>query len=81
MRLGTRVPGVAHDLSPWSTMTSSGPGPCVEHLGFEDAMRDYHDLLARADIDVVSVCTPPVSHAGIVLDAIRANKHVLCRSQ
>jgi len=47
-------------------------------MGFEDAMSDYHDLLARPDIDVVSVCTPAASHAGIVLDAIRASKHVLC---
>jgi UDP-N-acetyl-2-amino-2-deoxyglucuronate dehydrogenase len=49
-----------------------------ERLGFEYAMSDYHDLLARPDIDVVSVCTPSASHAGIVLDAIRAGKHVLC---
>jgi predicted dehydrogenase len=49
-----------------------------ERLGFEDAISDYHDLLARPDIDLVSVCTPAASHAGIVLDAIRANKHVLC---
>jgi len=47
-------------------------------VGFEDAIGDYHELLARDDIDVVSVCTPAASHAGIVLDAIRANKHVLC---
>jgi len=47
-------------------------------LGFDDALSDYHDVLARPDIDVVSVCTPAASHAGIVLDAIRANKHVLC---
>lgn len=47
-------------------------------LGFDDALSDYHDVLARQDIDVVSVCTPAASHAVIVLDAIRANKHVLC---
>ena len=47
-------------------------------LGFKEAMGDYRDLLARSDIDVVSVCTPAASHAGIVLDAIHANKHVLC---
>jgi UDP-N-acetyl-2-amino-2-deoxyglucuronate dehydrogenase len=59
--------------------------PCLERaramrerLGFEDALGDYEDLLARPDIDVVSVCTPAASHAGIVLDAIRAKKHVLC---
>lgn len=47
-------------------------------FGFEHALHDYHDLLARRDIDAVSVCTPAASHARIVLDAIRAGKHVLC---
>ena len=49
-----------------------------ERRGFADAMSDYRDLLARSDVDVVSVCTPATSHSGIVLDAIRAEKHVLC---
>jgi UDP-N-acetyl-2-amino-2-deoxyglucuronate dehydrogenase len=41
-------------------------------------MSDYRALLARPDIDVVSVCTSATSHARIVLDAIAARKHVLC---
>ena len=47
-------------------------------FGVVQAFSDYHELLDRDDIDVVSVCTPPSTHAVIVLDAIRAKKHVLC---
>lgn len=47
-------------------------------FGIGQAFADYHELLARSDVDAVSVCTPASTHAGIVLDAIRARKHVLC---
>jgi len=38
---------------------------------------DYHDLLAREDIDAFDVVTPSGTHAAIGLDAARAGKHVL----
>jgi predicted dehydrogenase len=46
--------------------------------GFQQAYDDYRPLLARDDIDVVSVCTPADFHAPVVIDAVRAGKHVLC---
>ena len=39
---------------------------------------DYHDLLARTDIDAVHVCVPHYLHARISIDALRAGKYVLC---
>lgn len=36
------------------------------------------DLLARKDIDVVSVCTPPFAHKEAVIESVKAGKHVLC---
>jgi predicted dehydrogenase len=38
---------------------------------------DYRELLARDDVDVVSVCTRPDTHAAAVIDAVEAGKHVL----
>jgi predicted dehydrogenase len=35
-------------------------------------------VLAMPDIDVVSICTPPHLHAGQVMAALHANKHVIC---
>jgi predicted dehydrogenase len=34
--------------------------------------------LALPDVDVVSVATPPTTHAPIVIEAVQAGKHVLC---
>jgi predicted dehydrogenase len=39
---------------------------------------DEHELLARPDIDAVSICTPNVAHYAQALAALRAGKHVMC---
>jgi len=39
---------------------------------------DYHELLARPDVDVVDVCVPNHMHAAIVEAAAAAGKHIYC---
>lgn len=39
---------------------------------------DYRDLLAREEVDIVSVCTPPSFHEQMVIDALEAGKFVVC---
>lgn len=39
---------------------------------------DYRDILDDPEVDCVSVCTDHKSHAEIVINALRAGKHVLC---
>lgn len=39
---------------------------------------DYRGLLDRSDIDVITVCTPPVLHEHVVIDALEAGKFVIC---
>jgi predicted dehydrogenase len=38
---------------------------------------DYHDVLARDDVDVIAICAPHHLHAPMAIDAARAGKHVL----
>jgi predicted dehydrogenase len=40
--------------------------------------RDHRRLVARPDVDLVVVATPPRFHAEIAIDALRAGKHVVC---
>jgi predicted dehydrogenase len=40
--------------------------------------RDFRSLLADQDIDVVDICTPPNLHADMIVEAMRAGKHVIC---
>ena len=48
-------------------------------MGLEDVdVVDSHEkLLGRDDIDLVSVCTPPSSHARVTIDLLRASKNVV----
>ena len=50
----------------------------AQEFGVADTNTDYTELLARPDIDVVSVCTPDSLHAEQSLAALEAGKHVLC---
>ncbi len=40
--------------------------------------REWGDLLARDDLDVVSVCTPNHLHAPVAIAALEGGRHVLC---
>jgi predicted dehydrogenase len=43
-----------------------------------DCLTDYRELLARDDIDAVSVGTPPATHREIIEAAAAAGKHAIC---
>ena len=38
---------------------------------------DYHELLARSDVDAVSICLPHSLHAPVAIEAMRARCHTL----
>ena len=46
-------------------------------FGVPEVVTDYRKLLARDDIDVISVAVPNYLHASVALDALRAGKHVM----
>jgi predicted dehydrogenase len=47
-------------------------------LGIPAALTSLEDALALPDVDVVTIATPPHTHAEIALAAIAAGKHVIC---
>jgi predicted dehydrogenase len=46
--------------------------------GIEHVYRDYHQLLAREDIDAVDVCLHNNLHMTATVAALDAGKHVFC---
>jgi len=50
----------------------------VEQAGFEFATTNYHDLLARDDIQIINCCTPNFQHRELLIDALKAGKHIYC---
>jgi predicted dehydrogenase/uncharacterized protein (DUF362 family) len=49
-----------------------------EKFSIDEVYDDYRQMLVRADIDTVFVCTPPAFHFRVVMDAIEWGKHVFC---
>ena len=48
--------------------------------GVADALvtEDYKEVVKQADIDVIHVLTPNISHSFITVDALESGKHVMC---
>ncbi len=49
----------------------------IEQAGFEFATDDYRDLIDREDIDIIEVCTPNYLHKEIIIEGLKAGKHVI----
>ena len=50
----------------------------ADRLGVPDVHTDYRELLARDDIDAVTITTPNAAHAEQAIAAFEAGKHVFC---
>ncbi len=50
----------------------------AETFGVKTVYTDYHDILNDKSIDAVSILTPVFTHKNVVIEALRAGKHVLC---
>jgi predicted dehydrogenase len=50
----------------------------ADRYGVPETTTDWRELVARDDIAVIDVCTPPGTHAEIVEAAVGAGKAVLC---
>lgn len=50
----------------------------ASELGVPDAAADWREIVHAADIDLVTVVTPPNLHCEMALEAIRNGKHLLC---
>ena len=46
--------------------------------GIDEWTTDWREVIARPDVDIVDVCTPPGTHAEIAEAAARAGKAVIC---
>ena len=49
-----------------------------QRFGYEQAVSDYHEMLADPEIDVIDIVVPPFLHTTVAMEAMEAGKHVIC---
>jgi predicted dehydrogenase len=54
---------------------------CNEHCPSATPMRNWADLLALPDLDIVWIGTPPYMHSAVTISALEAGKHVFCQAR
>jgi len=50
----------------------------AEAYGIENVTMHIEDALDDPEIDIIDICTPPISHVDITMKALKAGKHVIC---
>jgi predicted dehydrogenase len=50
----------------------------VSDYGIREGTASFAEVLARPDIDIVDICTPPLVHRDQILAALEAGKEVVC---
>jgi predicted dehydrogenase len=61
-----------------SGRSEEGVRRAARQYGVEEWTTDWRDIVSRADVQIVDVCTPPGTHAEIVKAAAAEGKAVLC---
>jgi predicted dehydrogenase len=49
-----------------------------QRYGVPNLYGDYEELVAREDLDAISICAPNHLHAPVAIAALKSGKHVLC---
>jgi predicted dehydrogenase len=60
------------------SLEDSRAEPLRQEYGIAGYTQRFDDLLARDDIDVIDMATPPSTHFELSKKAIDAGKHVIC---
>jgi predicted dehydrogenase len=54
---------------------------CRDELPQATPMRNWADLLAVPDLDIIWIGTPPYMHSAVTISALEAGKHVFCQAR
>jgi predicted dehydrogenase len=74
-----RIPGV--DLVAVSNRSRASSEAAAKEFGFASVHDDWHEIIAREDIDAVFIGTWPYMHREMSVAALKAGKHVFCQAR
>jgi predicted dehydrogenase len=66
------------DLQTICSLEADANAAVAAELGVPETTTSFESVLARQDIDVIDICTPPMLHLPQAKAALAAGKHVVC---
>src|SRR5512138_2218378 len=78
LRCYRQVQGVPVEIGAIVDINKSRAQDLAGQYGISRVLEDYRYLLDDKSIDVVDIVVPNSLHLPLVLDAARANKHIIC---
>ena len=84
--IGLGSAGAVH-LEAWQSVdaiqltAAADPSPAMQRRARAAGLRAYEDpldMISREELDAVSICTPPASHAALTVACLEQGLHVLC---
>jgi len=54
---------------------------CRENLPHATPLRNWPELVALPDLDIIWIGTPPYMHSAVTISALEAGKHVFCQAR
>ncbi len=72
------LPGDSVNIVGVATTRPESAQQAAREIGCAVWTADYHDLLARDDVDIIDCCAPNHAHEAIVTAAAQAGKHIYC---
>ncbi|WP_339906249.1 Gfo/Idh/MocA family oxidoreductase, partial [uncultured Cyclobacterium sp.] len=58
-------------------LTEESAKSFAQDIGVSFVTTELDELLAREDVDIIDICTPPASHHEIAIKAAKAGKHII----
>lgn len=49
-----------------------------KRYGYEAVCNSFEELLEDEEIDIIDICAPPYVHKDMIINALKAGKHVIC---
>lgn len=73
-----QVSGVEINLVSVAATKYESSKKIADIYGFKKYTDDYKEVFKDKEVDVVILATPPSTHAGMIIEAIESEKHIIC---
>lgn len=73
-----KIVGVPVEIAGIVSKSNKNIEEIAKEHGITRTYKDYAEMLADKEIDIIDVCVPNIDHTQVCIDAAEAGKHIIC---